>query len=150
MVCLICIFYIKYHTNNDRGRVFNSHKVLYRKQNVFKIMLRLFKCSMKTSLTCNHTWMISITYLILNLPESIMSSRSVQIVYCQDDHGKVESNQNYKKCNTYSGAKSKLRIRKTFRHLKQLEKPKVRVENRVTLSKFCCFVVREDQDYWIY
>ena len=38
------------------------------------IMLNLFKCSMKTSLTCGHYWMIFTTDLILKLSTSMMSS----------------------------------------------------------------------------
>ena len=38
----------------------------------------------------------------------------------------------------------------TRTHLKQIEKPKFRVEKRVTLANFRRFVVPEDQDYWLY
>ena len=78
--------YIKGHTNNDCDHVFNSLKLLYRKKMslilritvkfwIPEILLKLFKCSIKTSLDCNHSWMISMTYLILKLSTSIMSFR---------------------------------------------------------------------------
>ena len=40
--------------------------------------------------------------------------------------------------------------RKNFKRLKQLQKPRSRVENRVTVEKFHHFFVPEDQSYWIY
>ena len=41
----------------------------------------------------------------------------------------------------------KIRLRKNFKHLKQLEKQTVKVEKRIMLAKFCGFVFPEDQDY---
>ena len=40
-----------------------------------EIMLKLFKCFMKTYLALDHSWMISRTYLILKLSTSIISYR---------------------------------------------------------------------------
>ena len=37
-----------------------------------------------------------------------------------------------------------------FKHLKQLDQPKIKVEKRVTFAKFFRFVVPKDKDYWIY
>ena len=45
----------------------------------------------------------------------------------QEFHGEAEYKQNYKKDNAYSGANRKIRIRNIFKHLNQLEKPKIRV-----------------------
>ena len=70
--------------------------------------------------------------------------------YRQGFHGEAESKHNYKKENSYIIAQRKIRIRNIFKDLKQLEKPKIRVEKRVTLAKLCRFVVHEDQDYWMY
>ena len=70
--------YIKVNTNNDCDCAFNSLNMMYWKKCIFtfekfcevwipEIMLNLFYCSMKTSLTCNHSGMISLAYLILKL-----------------------------------------------------------------------------------
>ena len=77
-------FYIKGHTNNYYNRACNRLKLLYRKQMslllrsdvkywIPEIILKLFKCSMKTSLTWNYSWMISTTELILKPSASIIS-----------------------------------------------------------------------------
>ena len=67
------------------------------------------------------------------------------IGYCQEFHGDPESKQNYNKYNAYRGAQRKRIIRKKFKHLKQIYKPNLRVENRVALENFCRFVVPEYQ-----
>ena len=79
-----------------------------------------------------------------------VKKESAHIGYRQEFHGKSDSEHNYKKNNEYSNAQSKRRFRKKFKHLKQIEKPKIRIENRATLAKFRRFVVPEDQDYWMY
>ena len=65
-----------------------------------------------------------------------VKKESDQIDYCKDFHGDSDSKHNYKKENTYRDAHRKIRIRNIFKHLKQLEKPKIRMEKRFTLSKF--------------
>ena len=75
-----------------------------------------------------------------------MKKESAHIGYRQYLHGKTEAEQNYKRDNTYKKSQRKIIIRNIFRHLNQLENPKFRVENRVTLAKFPQFVVPEDQD----
>ena len=79
-----------------------------------------------------------------------MKKESAHIGYPQEFHGKSESEHNYKKENDYINAQRKRRVRNIFKHLNQLEKPKIMVENRVTLEKFCRFVVPEDKYYWMY
>ena len=56
----------------------------------------------------------------------------------------------YTKNNAYSGAHRKRIIINIFKHLNQLEKPRIWVEKRVTLAKFRRFVVPKYQDYWMY
>ena len=55
--------YIKRHTNNDCGHSFDSLKLMYKEKMSLRIavniltlaiMLKIFKCSMKKSLTCNN------------------------------------------------------------------------------------------------
>ena len=58
------------------------------------------------------------------------------IGYHQEFHGEAESKRNYNKDNAYSGAQRKRIIRNIFKRPKQLEKPKIRAENRVALAKF--------------
>ena len=41
-------------------------------------------------------------------------------------------------------------ISKSFKHLKHIYKPYIRVEKKVTIEKFHRFVVLENQYYWIY
>ena len=49
-----------------------------------------------------------------------------------------------------SNVQRKIRIRNILKHLKQLDKQKIGMEKRVVIEKLRCFVVSEDQDYWIY
>ena len=79
-----------------------------------------------------------------------VKKESSHIGYRQEFHGEVELKHNYNRYNTYINSQSKIRIRKSFKHLKQPEKPKIRVGNRVTLAKFRQFVIPEDQYYWMY
>ena len=78
--------YIKIHTKNDFDPAFQSlmcctgSKMSLLLRSDVKIlvparMLKLFKCSMKTSLAWNHYWMISTTDLILKFSTSPISSR---------------------------------------------------------------------------
>ena len=98
--------------------------------------------------------MISTTYLILktgNINHVFHVKKELaQIGYRQDFHGEAESEHNDKKDNSYRNEKRKRIIHKIFKHLNQPEKPKFRVENRVTFEKFRYFVVLEDQYYWMY
>ena len=59
--------------------------------------------------------------------DSQVKKESAHIGYCQEFHGEAEPKQNYKKDNAYIGAQRNRRIRKNFKHLKQLEKPTIRV-----------------------
>ena len=79
-----------------------------------------------------------------------MKKGSAHISYHQEFHGEAKSEQNYKKDNAYINAQKKRRIRNIFKHIKQIEKPKIRAEKRVMLAKFCRFVVPEHQYYWMY
>ena len=56
-----------------------------------------------------------------------VKKESAHIGYRQKFHGEAEYKQNYKKDNAYSGANRKIRIRNIFKHLNQLEKPKIRL-----------------------
>ena len=79
-----------------------------------------------------------------------MKKESAHIGYCQEFHGTAESKHNYDKENTYSSTQRKIIIRNIFKHLKQLEKPKIGVRKRVVLENFRSFVFPEDQYYWMY
>ena len=75
---------------------------------------------------------------------------SEHVFYNEEFHGEEEFKYNYKNYNAYSGAQKKRRIRNIYKHLNQLDEPKIGVERRVILTKFRCFVISEDQYYWMY
>ena len=70
-----------------------------------------------------------------------VENESAHIGYFQYFHGEAESEYNYNNDNAYINVQRDIINKKYFKHSNQLEKPKVRVENRLMISKFrrfCC------------
>ena len=69
-----------------------------------------------------------------------VKKESTHIGYRRYFYREADSEQNHKKDNTYRNVQSKRRIRNIFKHLNQIEKPKIGVKKRITLAKFRRFL----------
>ena len=94
-------------------------------------MLKLFKFSMKLFFDLESS--LKDLYDIPD-PKTVninhvfqVKKDSAHIGYHQYFHGEAESKHNYKKDNSYRSSQRKIIIRNIFKHLKRLEKPKIRV-----------------------
>ena len=136
--------YIKGHTQNYCDHAFNSLKALYQKQNAVT-----FDDWCEILNTRNNIEVIQMFH-----EKFIDLETFINYLYDRPDPKTANINnvlQVKKSRHTLVIIRSPMarKIINIFKHLKNIEKPKVREENRVTFLKFRRFVVPVDQYYWM-